>query len=90
MKLSVNVTQDHIARGKRGNSESCPVALAIRELLPEGSYVAVDEDRIYVESRTWVAGTYVKADASDEVVEFEHLFDSGEPVEPFSFEVDLS
>jgi hypothetical protein len=86
MKLHVNVTQNHIDRGKRCNSERCPVALSILEVLPEVSYVAVDE-RIYVELSD--SGDYIKADTPDEVCSFARAFDKGKLVKPFSFEVEL-
>jgi hypothetical protein len=86
MKLHINVTQQHIDRGKRCNSERCPVALSILEVLPETSYVSVDV-RIYVEpSDTY---DYIAAESPDEVCRFTSAFDDGKPVSPFSFEVEL-
>jgi hypothetical protein len=40
--LSIRINQDHIMRGIRRNSTSCPLALAIRDTVAEQKGVRVD------------------------------------------------
>jgi hypothetical protein len=42
MKRRIVVDNSHIRRGNCGNAESCPIALAMKDVLPEDYYVSVD------------------------------------------------
>ena len=79
------VTQDHIDRGHPVEAASCPVALAIRERYPSvmvdgteagyGAYYGYSDER-------WVT-------LPEDVRWFVREFDSGKPVEPISFEIEI-
>ena len=43
---TIVVTTEHIANGEPENSERCPIALAIRDALPDAGPVAVDGDQV--------------------------------------------
>jgi len=87
MKLKVDVREDHIANGARCSTDYCPIALAIYELVPEGSRVDVDgEIRVTVPGEPY---THV-GELSEVAFEFIERFDGHDAVEPFSFEVELS
>ena len=77
----IQVTQEHIDKGKRVNPSCCPVALAIRGKtvwIPNvtSMYVTFDE-KIYT---AWLPAV---------AAEFVNSFDSGNPVKPFEFEMKL-
>lgn len=71
--MTINVTQDDIDNGVRGNSFKCPVALALIK--------AVGIDMVQASLR----GLYGKYAA--EVSLFIKNYDSFLPVVPFSFEI---
>lgn len=84
MKLRVEVTAEDIANGKREDSESCPIALALlrcdgvfgAEVNEDITTVTPDDDRL--------SGSPPK-EASD----FIDNFDAGNDVEPFAFEIEV-
>ena len=88
MKLTVSVTADHIERGSAGNGEFCPIALAVRELVAERSYVSVDQDSMFVRRPDEDFG--FEGEPPESAIDFINAFDSHNPVEPFTFEVELS
>ena len=77
----IKVTKAHIKRGKRGTSDWCPIALAVRR--------AYFYPSVY---GSWFchgsgAGRRV-VQLPDVAREFIRRFDAGEDVAPFEFEVD--
>lgn len=72
--LKVNVTEDHIARGRRGSTLSCPIALAIREQTGKKPSVGVII-RLDNGETEWYQ-------ASKRAVEFMNKFDTGDPAKP--------
>jgi len=83
---AVSVTADHIAMGDRENCETCPVALAIAETFADLTYVSVDPGGLI--AATGLPGREIFVDLPREVQEFIWDFDDGDPVEPFTFELD--
>lgn len=72
--LKVNVTEDHIKRGKRGSVLYCPIALAIAEQTGKkpsvGSIIRLENGET-----EWYA-------ASERAIEFMDRFDTGDPAKP--------
>lgn len=83
--ITINVTQEHIDRGERGDQSGCMVALAAREALPICGIVKVCS---YVIALEHVAdqSMYCYEGFPIQVVEQIFNFDMGWPVAPFSFE----
>jgi hypothetical protein len=81
---TISVTAAHIARGVRDDCENCPVALAIRDAIPDVKLVAVDGNR------ATFAGRYdwIDIELPLAVGEFIGNFDDGGTVGPFSFDLD--
>lgn len=42
--MKIDITEEHIKNGRRGNSHSCPVALAIKEQVPGAKHVVVGRE----------------------------------------------
>lgn len=76
--MKIKVTEEHIAKGRRGCCERCPVALAIREMTPCES-VRVSSVILRIADThvalPWHAGVFVTD------------YDQGRPVQPFEFEL---
>ena len=78
-RICVEVTQDHIIHGRRSDCTACPVALALEDVVPGPWYV----NALWLyNTRKWEIKT------PKNVEEFMLAFDSGQPVQPFSFEID--
>ena len=78
---TVSVTAEHIAKGFAEDRYRCPVALAIRDAFPGAGNVSV-------------TGMYVRVGLREhelpvEVQRFTWNIDTGQPVEPFAFELDF-
>jgi hypothetical protein len=84
--MVINVTQEHISKGKRLACHECPVALAIAEVVKPEHEVMVDCD---ISILNQSAGILWDAEYPPEVEEFIRAFDGDQPVEPFSFELDI-
>ncbi len=77
--MTIHVTQAHIDAGAREDCRECPVALAIHEAT--GCTCEVLPWTIYTDR-----GKFKLPRA---VFEFIEAFDNKQPVQPFSFEVDI-
>lgn len=77
--MIIKVTQDHIDRGIRFWANFCPLAYAISEAVKR--YVTVDRLNVRISGR-FIA-------LPEEAKRFASLFDGGEPVKPFSFDLPL-
>lgn len=82
---TITVTAQHIAKGGRDSYRRCPVARAVSEALPGVELVAVDSARV---SLGFGWPQYREIDLPDAATRFIEAFDLGDPVEPFSFELD--
>ena len=83
--LKVNVTQEHINKGERHSTSACPIAWALKDVLPADSCAV----NVRASVAVWFRNSdYYRAwlprSAQDFVVEF----DNGQDVSPFSFELD--
>ncbi len=82
--MILTVTQEHIDGGRsccQPRAVSCPIAMAARDA---GLWnVQVHPKYIFWEDE----GELVSAKLPDCAIDFIQRFDSGEPVEPFSFEI---
>lgn len=80
MSESIQVTQEHIRKGRPAIKRYCPVALALH-------------DAGYLNARVGVFDVYITASRSLDIVgtpvyEWIRRFDEGKPVEPFEFDLD--
>lgn len=84
--MRVKVTQRHIERATKNDCQSCPIAIAIRDLGMLEVYVADGgEDEIsFLDPKS---GKYVDCVISEATREFIDAFDNGEKVKPFSFDL---
>ena len=87
-EVTINVTQEHIDRGKAGDCMRCPIALGIVASLPG----AVAADVAYMFDAVTVGADVEMSDGSityltlpPEAGRFMTTFDDGGPVEPFTF-----
>jgi hypothetical protein len=87
-RVVVEVTAEDIAKGEKGSCERCPIALALAR--------AADMDRVHAHLDClwgWPAGdpdaNSIVASTPIEASNFIDDFDSGEPVNPFTFTVEL-
>lgn len=80
-KILVEVSVGDIVNGLVSDEHYCPIALALRR---QGVEVSVGEDILFDR----LGGAYER-DLPDEAQEFIHRFDNGEPVYPFSFEIEV-
>ncbi len=83
MKLTINVTQNDIAKGVKGRPSACPVFLGVKRRCT--GYLLVDGCSI-------VTTLYTKvADLPQEALNFIRIFDSGlGDALPFKFEIDVA
>jgi len=85
--ITVNVTQEHISKGWKGDCYDCPIALALRPLIGEAykfqvqaGYVLIEDDPEPVPFRIAIPKICTS---------FIAAFDMGETVKPFQFQIDL-
>ena len=85
--LSVAVTAEHIRRGKRRNPHSCPVALALTDVLGPDFEVEVGESNHII---AWNKHDYPYAVRTPLSVDtFRRVYDSGTRVQPIQFEASI-
>lgn len=77
--MTIHVTEEHIRKGRRHSCSSCPIALALSEIVDSG--VEVHEDHVVLPQTV----EYLPFEAKLFIAKF----DEAELVEPFSFELDL-
>lgn len=80
--MKVKVTQEHIDKGKPGAPYSCPVALAIRDSIPNIVNAGVGRTTIEMIDQH---GNWLCYDAPRSVKKFVIAYDYKKPVEPFNF-----
>jgi hypothetical protein len=80
MRIKINVTQEHIDKGIRGNTKYCPIARAVKQ---EG-FTDVDVDG---ETVDWAdkCGNYFSVTLPPIAEQFVHDFDDKMEVKPISF-----
>ena len=77
----ITITNEDIRRGVRNNACACPVALAIKRVMPKATSVAVSCSRVTYK----VGDQRVWKDLPKEAYVFIENFDEGFKVKPFSF-----
>lgn len=82
--MKIEVTQEDIERGTRGHCALCPVARAVKRAMRTED-VWADGVAIVL---TRHGDNRLFLDTPDEAICFMEEFDAGEPVEPFSFELE--
>lgn len=81
MKVTVDVTRNHIQRGTRSNCGYCPIALAIKEII-KGPY----DFSVRAASICFTKRSYQLPESAQNFI---CDFDAGWKVIPFSFELDI-
>ena len=84
--MRIKVTQAHIEQGDIGDPSFCPIALAVKESLPEEP-VDVDVSAL---GRISISYPYYISCKPRSTTRFVKLFDSGEDVEPFAFNLPIT
>ena len=82
--MIVNVTQEDIQRGKRAETNACPVAMAIKQTIGPLWCVSVIPNNVYFYRGIAEENRLLPQEAT----EFIETFDAGNIVAPFSFEID--
>ena len=85
MTTKIRVTQRHIDSGVSGGSTSCPVALAVREVLGVDADVSVGSYTLGYRPKNRL--DYRLLDLPTRVTDFISRFDKGLEVDPFEFEL---
>jgi hypothetical protein len=83
---AINVTAEHIAKGQPGECAHCPVALAIRDALPDLAGAVVGPSEIGIQAE--LDGPWTDLDTPGDVTLFILLFDTGDHALPFTFDLD--
>lgn len=81
-KITINVTQEHIDRGKVGSTYACPIALACRDAGLLSPFVTWD----IIE---WGGDEGVTLPTPHTAQTFIEDFDAEEQVVPFSFDIEF-
>lgn len=90
---TVNVTQEDIAKGLKGECDRCPVALAGKRAFPDAEDVLVCVTNMSVilpREAGEVDARWYEGSLPIEAGSFINGFDDHREVEPFSFEVTLT
>ena len=88
MNLHVEVTAEDIAAGEKGHCQRCPIALAMLRCPNVFSVVVGEEISVQTYDQDQWTEPYV-AECPSVASKFVGDFDSGDKVEPFSFDIEL-
>lgn len=83
--MKIIVTQKDIDTGKSAEPCSCPIAKAIKRVLPSADF-RVGSDHLFIKNRNLKHDTIM---LSKEAIDFIASFDHGLSVRPFEFEIEL-
>jgi hypothetical protein len=84
MRIKLEVTQQDIDRGKRGECDKCAVALALSRQLPQYEPSVGNLSGITLYDKESRLPIY-ECDNTKKIQEFISKFDAGEPVKPDTF-----
>jgi hypothetical protein len=84
--IKVNVTEEHIRRGKKGECSLCPIALALQDQVPY-SMVSVGCNKMTYYPDPELRGHWMVAETPEKVSEAILDFDADGKMTPFSFTV---
>lgn len=88
--ITVSVTDDDIAKGKRMDGSFCPIARALRRALPKADWVSVGMTNATYESKPLFRKRRAyNAPLSREAKRFINDFDSGLTVHPTEFQFEF-
>ena len=90
MLVEVNVTEDDIVKGIKGNCSQCPVALAVNRILKDRFFSAIGGLRVTI-SEYGMKDYDIHMSDSHELWSFVRQFDDYGPnyAHPFSFSLDI-
>lgn len=80
--ITIHVTQTHLDKGEEKNCYTCPVALAIQDIVKDDVLVEVDYNKVLLNKQIWTLPQIVKEHI--ESIDYGHYI-----VLPFSFELSL-
>lgn len=83
--ITITVTQQDIIDGKRESTCACPIALAANRCI-QGAVARVNDDWINI---SYMSGRFESLALPMEAETFVLCFDTGLPVEPFTFELPI-
>lgn len=83
--IEIQITENHIKRGFMDNCRACPTAQAINEVLIPYAYAVVRRSRIFINTEKEI----LEFSCPIKVLQFIDSFDSGQPVEPMKFDLDI-
>ena len=88
--IDLEITAEHIAKGKPKDPSFCPIALAIRERFGDENFVCVTDS--YVEfslngKEQRFHDAQMSALCSGPLYDFINSFDEGEPVDPLTLKI---
>lgn len=84
---TINVTIEHIEKGKKHDCGECPIALAIKEVVKDGVEFGVGTGRVTFQQPN--SGEYHSEYLPLVATGFIMGFDRGYPVVPFTFELPI-
>jgi hypothetical protein len=84
--MKITLEQKHIEQGIRNNPRQCPIALAINERL-DGYFASVGPFDLVLIPASKKFNRFCRNPL--EFKAFMNLFDKGQPVEPFTFDLDI-
>ena len=83
--LQLVVTQEDINKGHKGKCTACPIALAIKRVIPDATNIAVHPSIIGFDSKS----KYCKILTSPFINSFIRVFDIGGKVSSFNVELEV-
>jgi len=88
--MLIQVLQSHIDSGNHGNCRSCPIALAVKDVIREGITPVVSVTRIGLLVDGGIPLEYAWESSLPKIAtSFIVRFDASYEVKPFSFEIDI-
>lgn len=86
--MRIEVTQEDIDRGEQKQCTRCPIARAVKRVMPFHDVVvgggAISYRKVLSK---WNRGEWGMRECNIRVLQFISDFDAGKPVQPFSFEL---
>lgn len=86
--MIIKVTRAHIDMGDDGHCRTCPVALAINEVLSTDYFSVIRPGTIYLNHMKMI-GEGISREMPEHVARFVKWFDAHGVVEPIEFELDI-
>jgi hypothetical protein len=84
--MKVEVTQEDINQGTKGNPDSCPIVLAVKRLMAKYVHIQVYSKELVLSTKDYESIHKLPAEAR----RFIELLDGEMEVTPITFEVEIS